>query len=158
MHRDDVHVALAQNITFIRRFFGYIQSEQRAGLFVHHRLGAVDVLGFGVVQHTAAEGDDGPAHIDDGHHDAVAEDVVEIALGAALDEAGVFQLFLGEAEAAQVMQQAGEILGRVAQTEAADGGVGQAALFPPVAAGQGGFGRTGVELLVKVAGGAAIDL
>ena len=88
----------------------------------------------------------------------MAEDVVEIALGAALDEAGVFQLFLGEAEAAQVMQQAGEILGRVAQTEAADGGVGQAALFPPVAAGYGGFGRAGVELLVKVAGGAAIDL
>ena len=56
------------------------------------------------------------------------------------------------------MQQADEIIGRIAQAEAADGGVGQAALFPPVAAGQGGFGRAGVELLVKVAGGAAIDL
>ena len=88
----------------------------------------------------------------------MAEDVIEVALGAALDEAGGFQLLLTEAAALEVVQQAAEVLRRVAKAEPADGGVGQAALFPPVAAGQGGFGRAGVELLVKVAGGAAIDL
>ena len=58
----------------------------------------------------------------------------------------------------QVVQKAGEILGRIAQAETADGGVRQAALFAPVAAGGGGFRRAGVELLVEIAGGAAVDL
>ena len=76
---------------------------------VDHRLGAVDVLGLGVVQHAPAEGNDGPAHINDGHHDAVAEDVIEVALGAALDEAGGFQLLLTEAAALEVVQQAADL-------------------------------------------------
>ena len=125
---------------------------------VDHRLGAVDVLGLGVVQHAPAEGNDGPAHINDGHHDAVAEDVIEVALGAALDEAGGFQLLLTEAAALEVVQQAAEVLRRVAKTKPADGSVGQAALFLPVAAGHGGLRRFGVEVLVEVARGAAVDL
>ena len=88
----------------------------------------------------------------------MAEDVVEVALGAALDEAGVFQLAFREASPLQIVQQANEILRRIAEAEPADGGVGQAAFFLPVAARHGSFGRFGVELLIKIAGGAAVDL
>ena len=55
------------------------------------------------------------------------------------------------------MQQADEIIGRIAQAEAADGRVGQAALLFPVAAGHGGLRRFGVEVLVEIPRGAAVD-
>ena len=65
---------------------------------VNHRLRAVDVLWLRIIQHAATKGDDSPAHIDDGYHDAVAEDIVEIALGAALDKAGSFEFSFREAK------------------------------------------------------------
>src|SRR5699024_11588380 len=88
VHADDVHVALAQDVPLGGGLFGHVEGEQRAGLFVDHRFGAVDVLGLGVVQHAAAKSDDVAPHVDDGHHDPVAEDIVQVALGAALDQAG----------------------------------------------------------------------
>ena len=158
VHADDIHVAFAKDEPLGGGFLGHIERKQRAGFFVDLRFGAVDVFGLGIVQHAAAESDDVAAHVDDGHHDAVAEDIVEVAFLAALDEAGMFQFFFGKAAAAQVVQQAGEIFRRIAQAKTADRGVRKAALFLPVAAGGGGFRRAGVELLVKVAGGAAVDL
>ena len=77
-------------------FFATFSANSVRDFVVHHRLGAVDVLGLRVIQHAAAKGDDSPAHIDDGYHDAVAEDIVEIALGAALDKAGSVRVRFSE--------------------------------------------------------------
>ena len=158
VHGYDIHIAFAQNIALARGFFGDVQCKQCAGFVVDNRFGAVDVLGLGVIQHTTAEGNDRAAHVNDRHHNAVAEDIVQIALFAALDQPRMLQLAFGKAAPPQIMQQPAEILRRIAQPEAADGGIGQAALFFPVAAGKGSFGRVGVELLVKIAGSAAVDL
>ena len=91
---------------------------------VDHRFGAVDVLGLGIIQHTTAEGDDRAAHVNDRHHNAVAEDIVQIALFAALDQPRMFQLAFRKTAPPQIMQQPAEILRRIAQPEAADGGIG----------------------------------
>ena len=69
----------------------------------------------------------------------------------------MLQLAFGKTAPPQIMQQPAEILRRVAQPEAADGRIGQAALFFPVAAGLGSLRRVGVELLIKIAGSAAVD-
>ena len=87
----------------------------------------------------------------------MAEDVVQIALGAALDQAGGFQLRFREPPATQIMEQPGEILRRIAEAEPADGRVRKSALLPPVSPRRIGLRRGGVELVKEVTGGTAVD-
>ena len=58
MHGDHIHVALAEDVPMGSAPLCDLEREHRVRLVVDQRLGAVDVLGLGVVQHTAAEGDD----------------------------------------------------------------------------------------------------
>ena len=58
MHGDDIHVALAEDVPMGGAPLCDLEREHRVRLVVDQRFGAVDVLGLGVVQHTAAEGDD----------------------------------------------------------------------------------------------------
>ncbi len=71
-----------------------MQREHRVGLVVDQRFGAVDVLGLGVVQHTPAEGNDVAPQIKDGGHDPLAEQAVDAARLAALEQAAGIQLLL----------------------------------------------------------------
>ena len=125
---------------------------------VDHRFGRVDVFWLGIIHHAPAERNDIAPHINDGHHHAVAEDIIQIALGATLDKAGGFQFRLGKAAVVQVVQKADKIFRCIAQAKPADGRIRKAAFFAPVAAGHGGFRRWGVELVIKIARGVAVDL
>ena len=87
----------------------------------------------------------------------MAENIVQITLLAALDQPGMFQFLLGKAAAAQIVEQAVKAVRRITEAEPADGRIGQAALLPPVGAGGGGLRRLGVELLIKIPGGAAVN-
>lgn len=107
--------------------FCHIQRKQRAGFVVDHRFGRVDVFRLGIIHHAPAERNDIAPHINDGHHHAVAEDIIQIALGATLDKAGGFQFRLDKAAVAQVVQKADKIFRCIAQAKPADGRIRKAA-------------------------------
>ena len=158
MHCDDIHVALAEDVALALGLFGDVERKKCVGLVVDHRFGAVDVLGLGIIQHTAAERNDRAAHINDRHHDAVAEDRIQVAALTAAYQAGMLELIVLKAAALEVVDKAEALIRRIAQPKPADGRIGQAALFLPVFPGQRSLRRLSVQILIKIAGGTAVDL
>ena len=109
---------------------GDLEREHRVRLVVDQRLGAVDILGLGVVQHTAAEGDDVAPQIEDGGHDPLPEQTVDAARLVPLEQAAGVQLLLVVALVAQVLVKRLPVVGGVAQPEAVDGLVVEASPTP----------------------------
>lgn len=94
--------------------FGDVERKKCVGLVVDHRFGAVDVLGLGIIQHAAAERNDRAAHINDRHHDAVAEDRVQVAALTAAYQAGMLELIVLKAAALVVVDKAEALIRRIA--------------------------------------------
>ena len=128
-----------------------LEREHRVRLVVDQRLGAVDVLGLGVVQHTAAEGDDVAPQVEDGGHDPPPEQAVDAARLAALEQAAGVQLLLVVSLIPEVLVERLPVVGGIAQPEAVDGLVVEAAP-PPVGPGLPGLLHRGVEAGVEEAG------
>ncbi len=67
------------------RGLGFVEIKKDRPLGVERRLRRIDVLGAGLVagfEGAGGEGDNAPALVGDGEHDALAEAVVDVALGA----------------------------------------------------------------------------
>ena len=111
---------------------------------VDQRLGAVDVLGFRVVQHAPAERDHVAPQVKDGGDDPPPEQAVDPPGRTALEQAAGVQLGLGVALVPQKVVQGLSIVGRIPQPKPGDGAVVQAAP-PPVGPGLGGLVHAGVQ-------------
>lgn len=128
-----------------------LEREHRVRLVVDQRFGAVDVLGLGVVQHTATEGDDVSPQIEDGGHDPPPEQAVDAARLAPLEQAAGVQLLLVVALVPEMLVERLPVVGGVAQPEAVDGLVVEASPTP-VGTGLPGLLHGGVEAGVEEAG------
>ncbi len=119
-------------------------------LGVERRLGRVDVLGLAVVEDPPAEGDD-PAHcVENGKHQAMAEQVVEAAALAAPEQAGLQQqVLVGETELVQMPKQAIPVFYGITETELAADRLGQGAALDVLA---GRLTCVGCQVAVIVAG------
>ena len=112
-------------------------------------LGAVDILGFGIVQHTPAKGNDVAPQVKDGGHHPLPEQAVDAAGRTALEQAAGIQLLLVVPLIAQILVQPLPVIRCIAQPEPDDGLVVQTAP-PPVGPGLPGFLDRGVQAGVEV--------
>ena len=116
--RDHVHVALDHDreAGVADRLLRQEEAVELAPLLEQRGLGRVQVLGFALVEHAPAEGDDASAAVVDREDDAVAEAVVAPPLLVVDDQAGVgerLRLVVGEG-----LLQRLPLVGRVAEPEA----------------------------------------
>ena len=128
VHRDHIHISLAQDQPALLGGFGEVEREQLVCLFEHRRVGGVEILGLGIVQYPPAERDHIAAHIDDGDDDAFAENIEQPSVFlAALRQKSGLQLFVAKSLLAQRVNQKVKSAGRPSQPEVANGAVGVAA-------------------------------
>ena len=149
MHGNNVHVTLAENEPPGSALLGDLQSEHGIRLVIDQCLGAVDILGFGIVQHTPAKGNDVAPQVKDGGHHPLPEQAVDSARLAALEQAAGIQLLLVVPLIAQILVQPLPVIRCIAQPEPDDGLVVQTAP-PPVGPGLPGFLDRGVQAGVEV--------
>ena len=128
MQRDRVHIALCQNDPALFALFRYVERKEIFSLVKDGRLWRVEVFGRGIVHHTPAEADHGPAHVDDGKHQPVAEPVVHAAVFALDGKARVQQFLFCIALFQHCVRERGPFVRAEAQPEACDGGLAEAAL------------------------------
>ena len=75
---DDVHIAFHHQYPprFLHGGSGFVEAVEIFAFVKQRGVGRIEVFGFGIVEHAAAEADNLPADAADGKHDAVAEAVV----------------------------------------------------------------------------------
>ena len=127
MQGDNIHIALGQNKIAALCRLGKVERKQVAALVEDRRLGRIEVLGLGVVQHAPAKRDHVAAHIDDWEHHAVTEPVVNTPLFAAADKARVHQLVARVALGDHCVHERMERIRRIAKAEPIHRAAGQAA-------------------------------
>ena len=149
MHGNNVHVTLAENEPPGSALLGDLQCEHGIRLVVDQCLGAVDVLGFGIIHHTPAKGNDVAPQVKDGGHHPLPEQAVDPARLAALEQAAGIQLLLVVPLIAQILVQPLPVVRCIAQPEPDDGLVVQTAP-PPVGPGLPGFLDRGIQAGVEV--------
>ena len=126
--RHYVHIAFHHQDAagFFHGGAGFVEAVEVFAFIEQRGVRRVEVFGFGVVQHAAAEADNLPAAVADGEHDAVAEAVVVAAVffnhHAAVDQR--FGRVGGE-----TLRQRPPAVGRIAQAVVGGDFVGEAAFF-----------------------------
>ena len=123
-----IHIALCEDDALFPALFCHIEGKQILPLIENDGFGGIEVLGFGVIQHPAAEADDIAPDIDDGEHESVAEGIINRALLLMLlGKTCRKQFFLGEALCRHGIDKARPCIGSVAKTEIDDRIAGKAA-------------------------------
>ena len=129
VQRNRVHIPLGQNDPALFALFRHVERKEVFPFVEDGRLGRVEVFGRRVVHHAPAEADHGPAHVDDGKHQPVAEPVVHAAVFTPDGKARVQQFLPRIALFRHRVQKRGPLVRAEAQAKARDGGFAQPALY-----------------------------
>ena len=143
-----IHIPLHQNQVAQLAFLCQIQGEEVLPFIKDDGFGGIEILGSGVVHHTAAKANHIPPDIDNGKHQPVAEAVVD---SAALfrHQACILQLLLRIALGLHGIHQAVPAVGSKADSEFGKNGRGHA---PLLGIGQAFRPGGAVELAVEIPG------
>ena len=138
-----------------------VEVEEDLAFRVEGRLRRVDVLGAGLIagfERARGEGDDAAALVGDGEHDALAEAVVDVALGAVAlllrtEKAARAQGFV-VCHAFEAVAQGAKAVGRVTDAEFGDAFGGESTTGE-VLTGDGAFGAA--QLFLEKGGGGFVE-
>ena len=150
VHRDHIHVPLAQDQLLAVAALGKIEGKEVPAFFEYRGIAAVEVLGALFSQISTAKGDNIPPQIDDGKDGPVAENIITTAPLALIGQVGRQQLLFGVAQLFHGIGQAVPALAGVADAKVGDGRLGQPS---PDEVSPAGPARLAHQVAVEVAGG-----
>ncbi len=134
MHRDHVHIALAEDQAAPVSVLREIQREKHVPFAENRRIRRVEVLRLVVAERSAAERDHIAAQVDDREHHAAVKAVHRPAAAAFERDVGKDHFLLGKPLPLEVIHQLEAAGGRIPQAEMTDGGGLQGAagkILPP---------------------------
>ena len=143
-----VHITFHQDEIPQLALLGQVQTEEVFAFIENESLRRVQILGGGIVHHSAAETDDIAPGIDDGEHEPVAEPIVNSSVFLR-HQACILQFLVRIAFGAHGLAQAVPGIGGKADAEFGEGSLGHAALL---GVGKALCALGGIELPVEIAG------
>ena len=116
---NNIDIALDQDEIVLFGLFGQVHTKQIFPLIEDYGFVGVEILGLGIVQHTAAKANHIAPHINDGEHQAVAETVVDSAV-LLTNQVCVLQFLVGIALFPHSIHQCIPGIGRKANSKLGD--------------------------------------
>src|SRR3712207_4954011 len=128
MHRDDIHIALAEDHLTRSGLLGCKETEEGPALVEDHCLRGVQILGLSLPHNAAAKGDDTAIGIHNGEHGSLPELIAGSSSLMNGDEARVHKIPVTVALGLQVAVEGVGAIARVSQSPFEEGIIGQLTL------------------------------